>query len=196
MDELTDREAQAFDFIREYITHNGRAPSVRDVGRELGYDYPGNAQPVVDALVAKGRLVNKGGHRGLALAHGPKGFAVPIDGRVAAGVPQPPASEPEGWLEIEKLFTGVRMLRVQGESMIEAHIMPGDFVAVRPCSRADEGQVVLAQVDGQHTLKVYRVIRGKPWLYPRNKALEPIRLDAESDPRLCGVFVGLVRTAV
>ncbi|HEY1191321.1 MAG TPA: S24 family peptidase [Gemmata sp.] len=129
------------------------------------------------------------------LAPGAKDFSVPIAGYVAAGQPIPPAVPDGERLELGRILgqVDVQLLQVRGDSMVEAAILHGDYVAVRPCAKSDEGKVVVAEINGCHTLKVYRTLKGAPYLYPKNRTMEPIKLRDRDDPRLVGVFVALVR---
>jgi repressor LexA len=197
--------------VYEFLERNGGA-GLQELAGHFGWGSTRSAGNRLERLEAKGwirKLTPRGWQRvellgpkpsparpKLALlADGSKNFSVAIAGYVAAGTPIPPSAPDGERLELGRLLGAidVQILQVRGDSMRDAAILHGDYVAVRPAARSDEGRIVVAEIDGCHTLKVFKMARGVPYLYPRNSKLEPIKLQSRDDPRLVGVFVCLVR---
>lgn len=201
---LTDVERRVYDFVE---ARGGVA--IQEVLDAFGWGSARAAGERLEALEDKGwikRLAKRGwqrltilgprsGPKPKVLCDGAKDFSLPIAGYVAAGRPIPPAVPDGERLELGRLLGAcdVQLLQVRGDSMVEAAILNGDYVAVRPCARSDEGKIVVAELDGCHTLKVFRMRSGTPTLIAKNKDIPPIRLTARDDPRLVGVFIALVR---
>ncbi len=202
---LTETERRVYDFVEAM----GGA-KLREVTDHFGWKSTRAAGAHLEAIERKGWVARTGTGwlrlkfhapraadkpKPVALANSDRRFSVPIAGYVAAGTPIPQTFPDGEELDLGRLLGAidVKILQVRGDSMIEAHIMPGDYVAVRPCAGADDRRIVVAEIDGGHTLKVFRVLRGSPYLLPRNSKLDPIKLDSVEDPRLVGVYVALVR---
>jgi repressor LexA len=127
--------------------------------------------------------------------------ALPLLGSIAAGIPIKAQSSIDGEVEVPSSWTGSRpcfTLKVTGESMIEACIMPGDVVVVRelqPGEQPPDGDIVVATVEGETTLKRFRLRRGRPELIPENKKMKPIVIaEVHGEVVLQGVVVGLMRS--
>lgn len=192
---LTEPESRLYEYLRRELRAGRGVPSWPDIAREMAWKSTRSVGYYLERLDEKGYIRRRPGQRGIELLGEPTGFAVPVVSLVAAGEPLAPSDGPLGWFEFERVFGGedVVLFQVRGESMIESHIAPGDFVAVHRGAELTEGRTVIAQIDGELTLKVYRMIRGKPWLYPRNANVKPIRLETASDPRLVGALLGVIR---
>jgi repressor LexA len=126
---------------------------------------------------------------------------LPLLGSIAAGIPIKAQSSIDGEVEVPSSWTGSRpcfTLKVTGESMIEACIMPGDVVVVRelqPGEQPPDGDIVVATVEGETTLKRFRLRRGRPELVPENKKMKPIIItEVQGEVVLQGVVVGLMRS--
>lgn len=167
---------RVYEFIRERVLA-GRAPSLREIQRHLGFRAVQAAKEHVDKLVGEGRLLRTPGeHRGYHLPGLPKDHTppvlVPLLGRVRAGALSEAIEDVEGYLPVQsKVPKDVLLaLRVRGDSMIEAHIADGDLVIVRRQPTATHGDVVVALVNGEATVKTFQVRRGRPVLVPANPA--------------------------
>jgi repressor LexA len=155
----------------------GQPPTVREVQQALGFRAVQSARAHLQALVRAGRLAKRAGRsRGYALPGGVSARLVPVLGRVPAGALKTAVEEHEGYVVAassghqEDLFA----LRVRGESMTGAGILDGDLVIVRRQSVAESGDVVVALVDDEATVKRLRLRAGRAELHPENPAFRPI----------------------
>ncbi|MCA9122143.1 MAG: transcriptional repressor LexA [Planctomycetaceae bacterium] len=195
LDQLTKRQANIYEFIRDKIVNRGYGPTVREIGERFEINSPNGVMCHLKALEKKGmirRSPNKS--RAIELTHGaarePSGM--PLAGTVAAGLTSL-AFEQDDRVDFGQMFSrdGLFALRVRGESMIEAQIADGDFVVVKKQERAETGQMVVAQTDdGEATLKYWFPEQGRVRLQPANSSMDPIYLDNVS---VIGVVVGVVR---
>lgn len=196
MADATEQDEAAYQFFRRHQRRHGGPPSVRQVGRHLGLSQPNNAARNLDRLVAAGRL-EKDEHGGYRLPAAALRYSLAIAGPVAAGDPLAVGEAGDERFDFEAEFDPEEccMYRVRGESMIDAHIAPGDLVVVRRVPEAEDGDTVVAEIDGDLTLKVLHLARGEGhrWLHPRNRGMKPIRLDPARGDCVKGVLVGVVR---
>lgn len=159
MKPLTEKQQKVLGFIEGRLRDNN-PPSQREIARYFGLAQNAIYQ-LVGYLKKKGYLMDSGGHRGLRLSEEylqnikqPEG--IPLVGRVAAGEPILAEENIEGYINIEKLFTkskGVFLLKVSGDSMIDEGIMDGDYVAVKPTSTIESGQIGVVLLDDEATVK-------------------------------------------
>ncbi len=163
-------------FVAERLMR-GEPPSVREVQRALGFRAVQTARAHLEALVREGRLSKRAGQaRGYALPEGARGARlVPLLGRVPAGALRTAVEEHEGYVAVsgrgrDDLFA----LRVRGESMLGAGILDGDIVIVRRQPAAESGDVVVALVGDEATVKRLRLRSGRIELHPENPAYAPI----------------------
>lgn len=176
---------QVLAFVRERLAA-GSPPTVREVQQTFGFKAVQSARQHLEALVAEGRLAKEPGRsRGYRLpaADGPAPNIrlVPRLGRVQAGalreaIEDPDHGDPEGWLPVEGSAPGDELfaLTVQGESMTGAGILPGDTIIVRRQDTARDGEIVVAQVRDEVTVKRLRLRAGQIVLQPENPAFAPI----------------------
>lgn len=186
-------------FIRSYIRDHGYGPSVREICSETGLTSTATVHYHLKRLVEAGELVMETGKkRAISLPadsgreNGEKAAerdAVPILGAVAAGQPILAVENVEGWLPWEA-GEGWFALRVKGESMKNAGILPGDKVVVRPQPTAEPGEIVVALLGDEATVKRFSRRGGHVWLLPENEAFDPIDGD---EAVLLGVVRGVVR---
>jgi len=198
--ELTDRQRQAYDAIRDHLANHGVTPKLAELGRALGIRSRGVVHRHVRALVDAGLVeVEPGRHRGIRLAGSeppPDGMTLPLLGRIVAGQPLE-AIPDEQTVDLSEFFVGSGrfVLRVQGDSMIEAGILDGDMVVVRQAEQASDGDIVVALIDNaEATLKRIRRNRDDDsvTLLPANRALTPMIYPA-SRVRIQGVVVAQLR---
>ncbi|NOZ79023.1 MAG: transcriptional repressor LexA [Acidobacteria bacterium] len=198
---LTNRQRDVLTFICGYRESHGVSPTLKEISAHFGFASPAGAQKHVLALEEKGVLTrNKGRHRGLIprprAVHDPsRSSTVPLLGLVAAG--QPIESLPDVVeIPIPEDMTGPGehfALRVRGDSMIDDGILDGDIVVVQARPEAHEGEVVVALIDGEVTLKrFYRASGDLVRLQPANAAMQPLMVPS-SDVAIQGVVVGLLR---
>ena len=176
---------RVFEFVRDRILA-GAPPSVREVQQHFRYGSVATAQQHLDTLVRKGRLVRLGNtDRGYRLPDAPTldtlAVRVPLLGRVQAGAFQPAVEDLDGyiWVESRRGAAELFALRVHGESMRDAGIFPDDVVLVRRQAQAEPGQIVVALVDDEATVKTFRRKGSRIELHPANPAFPVLKPDPE-----------------
>jgi len=189
---LTAARAGILDFIRKQVRSSDRSPSLREIQTEFGYASPDTARFHVNRLIEAGYLQRGAGHRGLRLT---ESAGLRILGTVAAGVPIEAIEEQGEHIDLGG-FSGEDhfALRVRGDSMIEEWIADGDHVVVRKQETCSDGDLVVARIGDDATLKrLYREPeKRRIRLQPANAAMEPIFCRAE-DMTIEGVVVGVIR---
>ncbi|MEM7219114.1 MAG: transcriptional repressor LexA [Pseudomonadota bacterium] len=197
MDQLTPRQSQVLEIIRKHITATGYPPTRADIARELGFKSANAAEEHLKALARKGAIeMIPGTSRGIRL---PEEAGLPIVGQVAAGEPILAAEHIEDHCEVPPDFFRPRadyLLRVRGDSMREVGIFDEDLLAVHKTSDASNGQIVVARIDEEVTVK--RLQRGRArhqiTLLPENADFEPINVDLrEQEFSIEGLSVGVLR---
>src|SRR5215510_2698736 len=200
---LTDRQREVLEFIQSFTETHGVPPTVREIGARF-HVTPRAAFDHLRALERKGYLRRRSTEgrtsRALTLATRPQSVReVPILGRIAAGTPLLSEENREGALPLDPSWVGGRGedvfgLRVRGESMINAHIVEGDLVLVRRQDHAQPGDIVVALVDGEATVKRFARDANAVLLRPEHPTMGPIIIrEGEKDLRILGKVVGLVR---
>ncbi|SEN02035.1 repressor LexA [Pseudomonas sp. ok272] len=200
MTTLTPRRAAILTFIRDRIAHQGQSPSLAEISEAFGFASRSVARKHVLALTEAGLIeVNPHQARGIRLLNQPRRpelLDIPVLGRVAAGAPIGVDADVHSrlWLD-PALFsrTPDYLLRVQGDSMRDDGILDGDLVAVHRSSEVQNGQVVVARLEGEVTIKRFERTGDTVRLLPRNPDYQPIVVDASQDLAIEGVFCGLVR---
>jgi repressor LexA len=197
--DLTKRQKEIFDFIGHYASKYGYPPTVREIGKAVGL----HSSSTVHAHLAnleKSGLLRRDPSKPRAIevlvdkakkAIQPAGL--PLVGSVAAGQPVLAEENIEEYLDLPELIGGEDgdyVLRVRGESMKEAGIIEGDFVVVRPADTATNGEIVVALIGEEATVKRYFRESDHIRLQPENAAMEPIRT---TDAKLLGRVVGVFR---
>lgn len=200
MTTLSPRRSAILTFIRERIAEHGQPPSLAEISEAFGFASRSVARKHVVALTEAGFIeVNPNQARGIRLLNQPprpEWLEIPVLGRVAAGLPIGADAEVHNRLLLDPaLFsrTPDYLLRVQGDSMIEDGILDGDLVAVRRDSEVRNGQIVVARLDGEVTIKRFERLADGVRLLPRNPAYAPILIGEDQDLAIEGVFCGLVR---
>ncbi|MBN1573527.1 MAG: transcriptional repressor LexA [Deltaproteobacteria bacterium] len=218
---LTDRQREALDIIRTFIDKEGYPPTVRELADTMGISGPKGAKEYMDILERKGYIERV--HQSpralkiVDLKPGDTGAAsegveiegatrpplwlrdIPVIGRVAAGEPITAVENIEGYFSPDNRKDDLFMLRVRGESMIDVHIAPGDMVLVRPQQHAESGDIVVALLNGEATVKRYKMGSGRgpegagAMLFPENRDMKPIVVEGEDDFSIVGKVVGVVR---
>lgn len=190
---LTSRQQKLLRFITDHTRTKGHPPTVREIGRAFGFRSTGTVRDHLRALETKGFVEKHAGKsRGLALPEWLR--TLPILGRVPAGGPLLAEENVEGTVDLSREFGGenVFALKVHGDSMVDAGICEGDLVVVRTQDHAESGQIVVALVDGEATVKKYVARGAKQWLQPANSRYEPIPI--EDDTRIVGRVIGVIRS--
>ncbi len=194
---LTERQKDIFKFIESYLEENDYSPSLEDIGAHFGISSMNGVYKHLKILEERGyirRLSNKA--RSIQLVHEEvEKHTLPLLGYIAAGQPIEAVESPE---EVEvpeylKKRGEHYVLEVEGESMIDHHIQNGDRVVIQRQDHANNGETVVALIDGENaTLKQYYREGRRIRLQPANSSMEPIYVE-ESRLRIQGVLVGLIR---
>jgi len=198
---LTPPQQKLLTYILDSIRNSGRPPTVREICHAFGYRSTGTARDHLHALETKGHLKKlPGKSRGLVPSNWSKLLRaefllpIPILGRVPAGGPLLAEENIEGSLDLSEEFAGQKTfaLKVHGDSMVEAGICEDDLVVVRGQPHAEPGEIVVALVDGESTVKRLARRNGKLWLQPENPRYEPIAVGG--DTRILGKVIGVIRS--
>jgi repressor LexA len=199
---LTERQQATYDFIREYFLRNGRAPKLNEIAMGIGIRSRGVVHRYLKAIADEGLIeILPGRHRGIRLLDDQEQYAasayeLPLLGKIAAGLPIE-AIPGQDTINLAEFFIGPGrfVLRVQGDSMIDAGILDGDMVVVASRNHADNGDIVVALIDDDEaTLKRIRHHSdGSVTLIPANAALKPIRYSGDRI-QVQGVVVGQMRS--
>jgi repressor LexA len=172
-----------YHFVRTRIL-SGDPPTIREVQQEFGFRSVQTAREHLQALVSEGLLEQETGRaRGYRLPKEPgiPSFLIPLLGRVQAGALTTAVEDLEGYITVQSRFGEDELfgLRVQGESMINAGILPGDIVVVRKQQQSDPGQIIVALVDDEATVKRFRRKGNNVVLQPENPDFESIVLSPQ-----------------
>ena len=178
------------DYVNRFIQENGYAPSVREIGAAVGLRSTASVSYHLQALQEKGLLLSPGAKgRKRAIVTNIRPGQIPVVGVVTAGVPILAVENQEGTMAWDG-EPGCFALRVRGDSMVNAGILSGDKVVVRPQQTARDGQIVVARIGDEATVKRLRRRNGEIWLMPENDAYEPID---GSEAELIGLVKAVVR---
>ena len=189
MPRTSDKGDLILEFVSQFAKENGYAPSVREIGAAVGLRSTASVSYHLQALQERGLLQSPGAKgRKRALVSSVRAGQIPIVGVVTAGIPILAVENQEGVMNWDG-EPGCVALRVRGESMIGAGILDGDKVVVRPQSTANDGQIVVARIGDEATVKRLWRRNGEVWLLPENPAFEPI------DGREAEI-IGLVKAVV
>ena len=190
MPRTTDKAERILEYVNQFVQENGYAPSVREIGAAVGLKSTASVSYHIQALQAKGMLLSPGEKgRKRSIATGIRPGQIPIVGVVTAGIPILAVENQEGTLSWDG-EPGCFALRVRGDSMVGAGILSGDKVVVRPQQTADDGQIVVAMIGDEATVKRLSRRNGQVWLLPENDAYEPI--DGKN-AEIIGLVKGVVR---
>lgn len=190
MPRTSDKAEKILEYVNAFVQENGYAPSVREIGAAVGLRSTASVSYHIQALQEKGLLAAPGQKgRKRALSTGIRPGQIPVIGVVTAGVPILACENQEGTMAWDG-EPGCFALRVRGDSMINAGILSGDKVVVRPQQTAMDGQIVVARIGDEATVKRLRRRNGEIWLMPENDAYEPID---GSDAELIGLVKAVVR---
>lgn len=207
--DLTDRQQAILDFIVTRL-REGAAPTRGDIAEHFGFASRSAAEQHLRALAAKGAIeLQAGASRGIRLtrmttpirelgysAQFPGSVSLPLIGRVAAGNPILASEHVERQVQVDADLFRPRadyLLRVQGESMRGVGILDGDWLAVHRQLIAESGQIVVARIDDEVTVKRFQRTGGRILLLPENPAFQPIEVDATREFSIEGLAVGVVR---
>jgi repressor LexA len=198
-----DATERVYRFLRDWTSAKGAPPTLREIALHLGYSSPNSVRYHLKLLEEMGKVRRSPRHaRGTMPETSSRKTrsvteGIPIIGRVAAGVPLMAEENWEGELPLETSWLGSGTffaLRVQGDSMTGVGIHNGDLALIRKRETAEDGDIVLALLNDEATIKRFRHRGGRVWLKAENPGYKPIRVTKSSDLRILGVIVGLYRS--
>jgi repressor LexA len=197
---ISERQQTILDFIREAMASRGMPPTMREIGEKFGIRSTNGVEKHLLALERSGHINRvRGKSRGIAVTGGLRPASnIPLLGRVAAGAPVLSPENQEGEVTVDPSLFDIKSaqpmfaLRVSGESMIDAHILDGDMVLVREQATARNGDIVVALVEGEATVKRFFLENDRIRLQPENRNMAPLYF-ARGDLRVIGKVVGVMR---
>jgi repressor LexA len=195
MDELTARQAEVLQLIADFLQATGFPPTRAEIADQLGFRSPNAAEDHLRALERKGCIeMLPGASRGIRLR---ENLGIPIIGRVAAGNPILAEQHIQGRYQLDSMLFRPRadyLLKVRGLSMRDAGILEGDLLAVHRTSEARSGQIVVARLGNEVTVKRFKRQGNQVQLLPENPDFEPILVDLKRDFfAIEGLGVGIIR---
>ena len=190
MPRTSNKAELILDYVNRFVQENCYAPSVREIGAAVGLRSTASVSYHIQALQDKGLLLSPGekGRKRSIVTNARQG-QIPVIGVVTAGVPILACENQEGTMAWDG-EPGCFALRVRGDSMVGAGILSGDKVEVRPQQTANDGQIVVARIGDEATVKRLYRRNGQVWLMPENDAYEPID---GSEAELIGLVKAVVR---
>lgn len=205
--ELTKRQEEVLEFIKTHIEKSGFPPTISEIQKEFSFKSPNAVQEHVKALVRKGQIRrNPSQWRGLEVvsfakirseAAQPSTVAVPLIGRIAAGSPVLAEENIEGMISVDRSLvhraTRLFALQIHGDSMINAAICDGDIVIAQQQSVAENGEIIIALLGDEATVKRFHRRNEIILLQPENDAMQPIKVSEGDDFRILGKVVATLR---
>lgn len=193
---LTDRQSQIFQFITGYLSERGFPPTHREIMRRFKMKSTRGVARHLETLEKKGYLTRSRGARALEVHGLSKG--IPVIGKVAAGAPILAIENIEARIDLNRTFARGRdlfFLKVKGESMIQAGILEGDYLLIKSQANAETGEIVVALVNGEATVKRFEKKRERILLHAANPAFPPIEITSKSgDFRIVGKAIAVIRS--
>lgn len=205
MSKLTKRQSEILSFLKTWIEDNGYPPTRAEIAKELGFRSPNAAEDHLKALARKGAIeMIPGASRGMKIIESADTSQVaindnelPVIGRVAAGEPILAEQHIESSCPVSPDLFKPRadyLLQVRGMSMKDVGILDGDLLAVHITQEAHNGQIVVARIDDDVTVKRYKRDGNTVWLLPENTDFEPIKVDLKTQNfTIEGLSVGVIR---
>lgn len=195
---LNERAREIYQFIQRYRREKGSAPTIREIGRQFEISSTNGVRYYLNLLEKAGYIRRTGGiSRGIGPSSESGTHGIPVLGRVAAGQPILAEENWSGSLELGGLFgetDRLFALQVRGDSMIDAGILPGDYVIVHKQETARPGETVVALVGEEATVKYYQPRKGHVELVAANEKYQPIVVKEDPDFRILGAVRGVIRT--
>jgi len=202
-EELTPTQEKVFEFLKDFLRERGFPPTLREIASHFGLKGPKGPQKTLNILERKGYIRKiPGGSRAIEILSYPQYslthiLSVPVVGRVRAGEPILAIENIEGYINLDRSLVSsgdVFLLRVQGDSMIDAHIQDGDFALVKPQPNAENGEIVVALIEDEATIKRIFMKRDLIRLEPANPKIEPIIVKkGEKKVTIVGKVIGIFR---
>jgi len=198
--DLTKRQREIFEYISQYLSSHGYPPTVREIGKAVGLHSSSTVHAHLSKLETLG-VLRRDPTKPRAMEvlverakKAVKPIGLPLVGQVAAGEPVVAEENIEEYLQVPDMIGGESgdfILKVRGDSMIDAGILDGDFVVVRRADVARDGEIVVAEIEGEATVKRFFKEKDHIRLQPENKRMKPIRTRGAA---VCGLVVGVFRS--
>lgn len=201
MHKLTTRQQQVLDLIKDHMQATGYPPTRAEIAKELGFRSPNAAEEHLKALARKGAIeMVPGASRGIRLPESSEPQGLPVVGKVAAGSPILATEQIDTYIELPTgLFSPEAdfLLQVQGLSMKDIGILEDDLIAVHKTDQVRNGDIVVARVGDDVTVKRYERTGKSVTLYPENEDFEPIQVKLDQDDfSIEGLYVGVIRRSL
>ena len=198
MKALTARQQQVYDLVRDHISQTGMPPTRAEIASQLGFRSPNAAEEHLKALARKGVIeIVSGASRGIRLLLEEEPEGLPLIGRVAAGEPLLAQEHIESHYQVDPMLfkpSADFLLRVNGMSMKDIGIMDGDLLAVHKTQDVHNGQVIVARIEDEVTVKRFKKVGSKIELHAENPEFSPIIVDLrEQSFTVEGLAVGVIR---
>ena len=196
---LTERQADVLDFLTQYVSHSGYPPTLREMARHLGIKGIHAVRKHLEALEKKGYLSRGRGARAIEITDLPQSVSIPILGQVAAGQPILAEENILGRMALDRSavhFKPAFLLKVKGDSMVEAGILEGDHVLVKAQGQAENGEIVVALIEDEATVKRFFRYADKIVLKPENADYSPMTFTRRDHVRILGKVMGVIRFPV
>ncbi|MCW8811020.1 MAG: transcriptional repressor LexA [Ignavibacteriaceae bacterium] len=208
---LTDRQEEILIFIQQFTAENGYPPTLREIGKNFQISSTFGVKRHLEALVKKGHInIESNASRGISMIRKVQDeltesyfndesvfIKIPVLGRVAAGLPITAIENMEGSLVVDPMFLkkaeDAFALRIRGDSMINAGINDGDLVIVSPNEQSKNGDIIVAMLNDEATVKRFELKDKKIKLIAENNAYLPIEIKSEDDFKIVGKVKGVVR---
>jgi len=208
---LTDRQEEILDFIKQFTLESGYPPTLREIGKQFQISSTFGVKRHLEALVKKGFInIESNASRGISMIRQDSDdnlsgtwtderafIKIPVIGRVAAGIPINAIENHEGSLIVDPSFLrkveDAFALRVKGDSMINAGINDRDLVIVSPNEQAKNGDIIVAMLNDEATVKRFEIINNQIRLIAENNAYQPIEVNKQDDFKVVGKVKGVVR---
>jgi repressor LexA len=208
---LTDRQEEILIFIQQFTAENGYPPTLREIGKNFQISSTFGVKRHLEALVKKGHInIESNASRGISMIRKVQDeltessfndesvfIKIPVLGRVAAGLPITAIENMEGSLVVDPMFLkkaeDAFALRIRGDSMINAGINDGDLVIVSPNEQSKNGDIIVAMLNDEATVKRFELKDKKIKLIAENNSYLPIEIKSEDDFKIVGKVKGVVR---
>lgn len=194
---MTDKQERLLNFILDFHKEHGYSPSIREMAHGMGVSSPSTIKAMLDRLEAKGMLTKSSGiARSLTAVMQEEDKGIPVIGRIVAGTPVMAEENIEGYIPVKEFLrnsNGGFFLIVDGYSMQDKGILPGDYVFIQPCKEISNGQIGAFRLNGEVTLKTFKRSDEGIFLLPANNDFQPIPVTEDDIFEVIGRYVMLLR---
>lgn len=194
---MTDKQERLLQFILDFHKENGYSPSIREMAQGMGVSAPSTIKAMLDRLEAKGMLTKSSGRaRSLTTTMQEEDKGIPVIGRIVAGTPVMAEENIEGYIPVKEFLrnsNGGFFLIVDGYSMQDKGILPGDYVFIQPSKEISNGQIGAFRLNGEVTLKTFKKTDEGIFLLPANNDFQPIPVTPDDTFEVIGRYVMLLR---